>query len=142
MSFFLFCIYYFPIVFSLITFFHSFLYAFSLKVFSSLSYFFSYNSTTHPSNQCNCRVKNTCPLLGKCQYKNVIYKVTVKTNNSIKHYIRATEGIIKQRIYNHKLSFCDRKYSSNISLSLYPRHLKDTNISPTITWEMLKLAPA
>ena len=58
------------------------------------------NSTTHPFNQCNCRVKNICPLLGKCLYKNVVYKVTVKTNNSVRHYISATEGNIKQRLYN------------------------------------------
>ena len=56
----------------------------------------SINSTTHPSNQCNCRVKNTCPLLGNCLYKNVIYKATVKTNDSVKHYIGATGGTIKK----------------------------------------------
>ena len=95
----------------------------------------SIRSTAHPSNQCNCKVKNTCPQLGKCQYKNVIYKATVK------HYIDSTEGTIKQRIYYHKLSYKNRNYSSRTSLSLYIWHLKDTNICSTITWEILKLAP-
>ena len=49
---------------------------------------------------------------------------------------------MKQRIYNHKISFKNRNYASNTSLSSYIWHLKDTNISPTITWEILKQAPA
>ena len=101
----------------------------------------STNITTHPSNQCNCRVKSTCPLPEKCLYKNIIYKATVKTNNSVKHYISVTEDTIKQRIYNHKLSFKNRNYASNTSLSSYIWHLKDTNISPTITWVILKQPP-
>ena len=99
-------------------------------------------STTHSTYQCNCRVKNTCPLLWKCLHKNLVYKATVKTNSSVKQYIGATEGTIKQGIYNHKLSFTNWNYSSNTSLSSYIQHLKDMNISPTITWEILKLAPA
>ena len=49
------------------------------------------------------------------------------------------EGTIKQRIYNHKLSFANRNYSFNISLSFWC--LKDMKISSTITWEIRKLAP-
>ena len=101
----------------------------------------STNSTSHPSNQCNFRVKSTCPRPNKCQYKNVIYKATVKTN-SVKHYIGATEGTIKQRIYNHKLSLKKRNLASNTSLSSYIWELKDTSISSTTTWEILKQAPA
>ena len=52
------------------------------------------------------------------------------------------EGTIKQRICNHKLSFTNRNYSSNTSLSSYIWYIKDTNNSPTITWEILKQAPA
>ena len=59
----------------------------------------SIHSTTHSSNQCNCRNKKIYPLLGKCLQKNVEYRATVKTNSSIKQYIGATEGTIKQRIY-------------------------------------------
>ena len=63
-------------------------------------------------------------------------------NNSVKHYIGATEGTIKQRIHNHNLSFKYRNYASNTSLSSYIWQVKDTNISPTINWEILKQAPA
>ena len=52
----------------------------------------STNSTSQPYNQCNCRVKSTCPLPNKCLYTNTIYKSTVKTNNSVKQYISATRA--------------------------------------------------
>ena len=68
------------------------------------------HSHTYPSKQCNCRDKETCPRLGNCLQKNVVYRVTVKTKNSVKQYIGATERTIKQRIYNHKLSFTNRNY--------------------------------
>ena len=89
----------------------------------------STNSTSQPYNQCNCRVKSTCPLPNKCLYTNTIYKPTVKTNNSVKHYIGATEGTIKQRIHNHNLSFKYRNYTSNTSLSSYIWQLKDKHLS-------------
>ena len=102
----------------------------------------STNSTPQPYNQCNCRVKSTCHLPNKSLYKNTIYKATVKTNNSVKHYIGAVEGTIKQTIHNHNLSFKYRNYASNTALSSYIWQRKDKNISPTITWEILKQAPA
>ena len=33
---------------------------------------------------CNCRVKNNCPLKGKCKTSNVIYKAAVKSNAGCK----------------------------------------------------------
>ena len=101
----------------------------------------SIHSTTHSINQCNCRDKSTCPLQGKYPQKNIVYRATVKTNRSVKQYIGAMEGTIKQRIYNHKLTFTNRNYPSNTSLSSYIWCLKGINISPTITWEILKLIP-
>ena len=110
------------------------------------------HSTTHSNKQCNCRDKKTCPLrvgikkhstiLGNWLQKNVVYRATVKTNRSVKHYIGDTEGTIKERIYNNKHSFTNRNYSTNTSLTTHIQHLKDKNISPTITREILKLAPA
>ena len=100
------------------------------------------HSSTHPNKQCNCKGKETCPLLGNCLQKNVVYIATAKTNSSVKQYIGATEDTIKQRIYKHKLSFTHRNYWTNISLSTHNWHLKDMNILPTTTREILKLAPA
>ena len=90
------------------------------------------NRTPQPSSQCNCRIKSTCPLPNKCQYRNIIYKVTVKTNNSVKYYIGAMEATIKQRVHNHNLSFKYRNYAFNTSISSNIWQIKDTNTSPTI----------
>ena len=86
----------------------------------------SIHSTIHSNKQCNCRDKETCSLLGNCLQKNVVYRDTVKSNSSVKQYISATEGTIKQRIHNLKLFFTNRNYLTNISLSTHmvpKRHL-------------------
>ena len=91
------------------------------------------HSNIHPNKRCNCRDKETCPHQGNCQQKNIVYRATEKTNNSVKQYIGAMEGTIEQRIYNHKLSFTNRNHSTNSSLSTHIWHLKDMDISHTIT---------
>ena len=127
-------------------------------------------NTTHLNKQCNCRDKESCPdkaavykkmkpsstphiltnnaTVGiknhaptrQLSTKNV-YWVTIKTKNSVKKYIGATEGTLKQRIYSHKLSF-PTEVTQPMSLSTHIWHLKDMSILPTITLEILKLAPA
>ena len=57
-------------------------------------------------------------------------------------YIYIYIYILKQRIHKHNLSFKYRNCASNTSLSSYIWQLKDANISPTITREILKQAPA
>jgi len=94
-----------------------------------------------PTNLCNCRVKNTCPFNGSCLQTNAVYRATVKHNSTTKHYIGATEGTLKQRSYTHKLSFTNTNYSTSTSLSTYIWNLKNMNIYPKITWEILKIAP-
>lgn len=91
---------------------------------------------------CNCRNRATCPLQGNCQITNTIYKAKVSTNNNTMHYIGATEGPFKMRNNNHNLSFNNRKYSNSTTLSTYIWQQKDKNITPTISWEILKKAPA
>ena len=99
----------------------------------------STNSTPQHYNQCNCRVKSTFPLPNKCLYRNTIYKATVKTNNSIQHYIGAMEGTIKQRIHNHNLSFKYRNYASKRLLILVHmatkrhKHLSHNHLGDTKT---------
>ena len=82
------------------------------------------------------------PPIWKSVHMTVVYNGSVTTNSSVKQCIGATERTIKQRLYNPKLPFANRKYTSNTSLSSYIWHLKDMNVSPTIVWEILKLAPA
>ena len=59
-----------------------------------------------PIPSCNCRNKDECPMNGKCQVQNVVYKCTVSaTPNFPKRvYLGVAEGDWKQRFYNHKKS--------------------------------------
>ena len=57
-----------------------------------------------PIPSCNCRNKDECPMNGKCQVQNVVYKCTVSaTPNFPKRvYLGVAEGDWKLRFYNHK----------------------------------------
>ena len=45
-----------------------------------------HHTTTHPNKQCHSRDKESGLLQMKIPTKNVVYKATVKTNNSVKQY--------------------------------------------------------
>ena len=63
---------------------------------------------------CNCRVKNRCPLNGKCRTRNILDKCVTSTSmKSDKVYLGTTEGDFKQRFYNHKKSFNNSTYSND-----------------------------
>ena len=60
------------------------------------------NTTTTSTPNWNCRVKNNCPVEGKCQFKNVIYRGTVtSSSNDVKYYIGYTSRNFKKRLYEH-----------------------------------------
>ena len=101
------------------------------------------NKVTAPPD-CNCRKKDQCPLNGNCLATNVIYQATAKsTTNQEKVYIGLTEGPWKQRSYQHKLSFNNRKYAHSTALSKYVwKNKKNNNQTPEITWSIKKSAPA
>ena len=71
----------------------------------------SIHSTMHSTNQCNCRVKNTCPLLGKWLHKNIVYKTTPKTNSSVNSSIahRCNGGNHKTRNIQPQAFFYKQK---------------------------------
>ena len=84
---------------------------------------------------CNCR-KQTCPLNGKCCIDNLIYRATVKTNESEKTYIGCSEGPFKARLANHTKSFTHKKYKNETKLSQYIWSLKEKNKQFTLSWEI------
>ena len=45
---------------------------------------------------CNCRIKDECPLAGKCKTSNVVYEASIEANNNIKKYIGSTGNDFKQ----------------------------------------------
>ena len=69
-----------------------------------------YNNNTTLLNGCNRREKDRCPLDNNYVITSVIYKANVTTDkdNTGKNYIGLTEGTLKQRYTQHKLSFRNR----------------------------------
>ena len=60
------------------------------------------SNTTPP---CNCRVKASCPLTGKCREKCIIYKATLTSEDSTVHHLGSCETEFKARFYNQSQSF-------------------------------------
>ena len=69
--------------------------------------------------KCNCRKKVECPMEGKFQFNNVVYKYVVTRQLPKKVYLGLADGEWKSRFYNHKLLFKDKRYSNKTTLSSY-----------------------
>ena len=67
--------------------------------------------------QCNCRIKQNCPLNGRCLTSCIVYTATVTTNFDTHTYYGLCEGEFKSRYYNHTKSFRSRKYENETELS-------------------------
>ena len=80
------------------------------------------------TNSCNCRNKNECTLNGNCKVPNVFYKCAVSTKQTFKHfYLWISEGNWKERLYNHRQSFKDKKHKNSTALSSYLWGLKENH---------------
>ena len=77
---------------------------------------------------CNCRVKESCPLMGKCLVKNVIYKCNLLSDHQIADasYIGLMENSFKDRLYKHRNSF---KYESKANSTELSKHVWDVKNS-------------
>ena len=101
---------------------------------------------------CNCRVKDSCPLEGKCLRDNIIYQATVtpipppqnqnptnQQNPPQTHtYIGLTSTTFKIRIGNHKKSFNHWKYGKETTLSRKIWELKDQGYDYDISWKIME----
>ena len=47
------------------------------------------------AKQCNCRSDKNCPLNGKCCRNSVVYKASLKTDETDKFYYGSCENILK-----------------------------------------------
>ena len=72
---------------------------------------------------CNCRIKESCPLNGKC-LQCMVYKAEVTTNTTYKEYYGTSEEEFKFRYKNHKQSFRRKSHINNTELSKYLWTLK------------------
>ena len=50
---------------------------------------------------CNCRIKESCLLNGKCLHQCMVYKAEVSTNTTYKEYYGASERVFKSRYNNY-----------------------------------------
>ena len=100
-----------------------------------------HNITTE---ECNCRIKETCPLKGECLTENIVYLATVSNSksNEEKSYIGLTERSFKDRLYKHRNSLRHRSKANATELSKYVWELRDRNIEEiNIKWSNLDKGP-
>ena len=91
------------------------------------------------TKNCNFRRKEKSPLDSHCRSEYFIYKcVVTATGYSRNVYLSTAEGDFKQRYYNHKKSFGNRKYANETSLSKYIKMKDKHNISPNLMWCIVK----
>ena len=91
---------------------------------------------------CNCRRPQECPLDGRCQTSDIIYKSSVKSGSSTREYIGLTSTSFKQRYTAHKASFTHRNKAHNTSLSTHIWKLKDDQAPFSTSWSILGMAPS
>ena len=101
------------------------------------------NTDSSATDNCNCRVKDSCPLSNKCLTSGIVYQATVSTNNQAQQtYIGLTDNTFKTRYANHKSSFKHAGKRNATELSKYIWTLKDSNVPYNIKWTILKKASA
>ena len=98
----------------------------------------NHGKISKPLKTCNCRIRNECPLDGKCLTEAIVYKATVCSMSTVKQYIGLTGGTFKSRYYNHTKSFRQQKYVNDTELSKYVWQLKERGYNYSIKWEILK----
>ena len=94
------------------------------------------------ASKCNCRVKANCPMNGECLVQSVVYRATVRSQDTEKDYTGLTASTFKQRFNSHQHSMRHRKYRHSTALSNYVWSLKDQDIAFDIKWTVLRKAAA
>ena len=97
------------------------------------------NNTESKTSNCNCRIKEACPVNQKCQTSSLIYqaKVTRHDNNKEESYIGLTDNTFKTRYNGHTSSFRNEQYRNATTLSNYIWTLKDKNINYSLKWTII-----
>ena len=94
------------------------------------------------TSKCNCRVKANCPMNGECMVQSVVYRATVRSQDTEKDYTGLTASTFKQRFNSHQHSMRHRKHRHSTALSNYVWSLKDQDIAFDIKWTVLRKAAA
>ena len=88
--------------------------------------------------ECNCRVKDACPLNGKCLTESLVYKATLTGGDEQFCYVGMTEGPFKNRYNGHASSFRLERYRSATKLSEKVWTLRDCGIDFHIDWSIMR----
>ena len=100
-------------------------------------------ATPEPTQSCNCRRKNECPLDGNCKIKSIVYRATVTPqNHTQRYYIGSCETDFKTRYNNHKQTFKFSTKRNETELSKEIWRLKDNQINFQLTWAVADRAPS
>ena len=78
---------------------------------------------------CNCRIKESCPLNGKCLHQCMVYKIEVTTNTTDKEYYGTSNGRVQTRCNNHMQSFRHISHINYTELSKYLWISKEMGLS-------------
>ena len=90
-----------------------------------------------PDKDCNCRIKNSCPLKGKCQADNVIYQAMVSDDTrNAKVYTGMSAPPFKARYSNHLTTLRHDRYENSTELSKHVWSMKRDNIQYVIDWKI------
>ena len=81
------------------------------------------------SHSCNCRNRNTCPLEGNCNTRNIVYQTEVTTPQTKETYIGLCDTTFKERYRNHTCSFRNERYKNVTELSKHIWSLKERKIN-------------
>ena len=99
---------------------------------------------SEPVRKCNCRNKDTCPLIGNCLIKEVVYRATITNSEKpTTNYIGMTERPFKDRERQHFNSFKNvkKKLASNLAAHVWKE--KDAGgEQSSIKWSIIDRAPS
>ena len=98
------------------------------------------NKSEQTEKPCSCRVAENCPLNGKCEVKNIVYKATVTSNNKKMDYYGLCSTEFKKRFNNHIYSFKNESKRNATELSKHIWELKVNEQDYNIHWEIIKKA--
>ena len=100
------------------------------------------NGHTTDSTDCNCRVKQSCLLNGRCLTESIVYRAEVRQagNDIVKMYTGLTEGTFEQCYNNHLSTFRHQKYENSTGLSKYICKKKRDNEECDVKWSIVQRA--
>ena len=93
-------------------------------------------------DMCNCEVRASCPMDGKCLTDNLIYLATVtetsiQNQKTVEGYVGLASTTFKKRFYKHRDSFKKEKMQNDTTLSTHIWKLKEKGSTFSIKWSIL-----